>query len=225
MFLDAILDPWSLLIFLAISAMAVLAAIWMRKGQHSMDLLEGGVAMLRRLAGDLNPRHPIRVRLESAPVAELSFEEISKIMTGKHTKGAADGLLKLQERMLWIERFAQFALHLGILGTVFALMRSDPTDLEAFRAKLPLALGTTFWGLIGSLIISSIGGTIDSLMERARLIIRRAILEGLDDNTAREVTVEDSAVAVSAVSEIVHTEASEKPRDGVNQLFDLGEKK
>ena len=62
MFLEAVLDPWSILIFVAITSMCVLAGIWMRKGQQSMDMLDGGLTMLRRLARGLNPRHPIRVR-------------------------------------------------------------------------------------------------------------------------------------------------------------------
>ena len=80
----------------------------------------------------------------------------------------------------WIERFAQFSVHLDILGTVFALVNSDPNDLDSFRASLPTALGTTFWGLIGALLLSVIAGACDSLLERSRHAVRLALLEGLE---------------------------------------------
>jgi hypothetical protein len=71
-------------------------------------------------------------------------------------------------------------VHLGILGTVFALVTSDPTDLDSFRARLPVALGTTFWGLVGALVLSILAGACESVLDRARQSVREALLAGLD---------------------------------------------
>src|SRR5690606_39280124 len=115
-----------------------------------------------------------------APVVDLSFEEVARLLSGHKVEPAARALIRLAERISWVERFSQLSVHLGILGTVFALVSADPTDLEGFRARLPLALGTTFWGLIGALALSAIAGACESLIERARQHVRVALLEGLD---------------------------------------------
>ncbi|HVI02457.1 MAG TPA: MotA/TolQ/ExbB proton channel family protein [Enhygromyxa sp.] len=180
MILRSLFDPLGVVVLLAVIAMIVGAALWFRQGQQAFDQLTGALQLLRRLAGQLHADHPIRRRLESAPVVDLSFEEITRLMTGDASEPAARELIRLGERVAWIERFAQFAVHLGILGTVFALVSSDPTDLESFRASLPMALGTTFWGLIGALALSAIAGACDSLIERARQYVRMALLEGLE---------------------------------------------
>jgi hypothetical protein len=111
-------------------------------------------------------------------------------MTGNASEPAARQLIRLTERVGWIERFAQFSVHLGILGTVFALVSSDPTDLESFRASLPMALGTTFWGLIGALALSGVAGACDSLIERARQHVRLALLEGLEQDKSELASAE-----------------------------------
>ena len=113
-------------------------------------------------------------------------------MSGKRGEGATHTLMRLRTRVAWIERFAQFSVQLGILGTVFALVSSDPTDLEGFRARLPMALGTTFWGLIGALGLSGIAGMCEGLLDRTARHVRLALLEGID-NEADEADEAESA--------------------------------
>ena len=180
MIFQSLFDPLGVVVLLAVTAMLISSAQWYRRGQQAFDQLLGALKILRRVAAELDAGHPIRKRLESAPIVDLSFEEITRLMTGDASEPAARAVVRLGERVAWIERFAQFAVHLGILGTVFALVSSDPTDLESFRARLPTALGTTFWGLIGTLGLSGIAGACDSLIERARQHVRMALLEGLD---------------------------------------------
>ena len=182
MFLQALFDPLSIFVLIAIAILMLLSFLWFRVGQRDFDGLQRGIGVLRYLGLQLNPAHPIRRRLESAPVVDLSFEEIAKLMAGKdEVQDAAQGLIRLQDRLAWIERFSQYAIHLGILGTVFALVSSDPTDLDAFRASLPLALGTTFWGLIGALLLSTLAGASESVLERSQNFVRQALLDALDD--------------------------------------------
>lgn len=177
---STLLHPMSLAV-LAIALVMIGASLrWFRRAQQQYDVLTGGLGVLRRIGGQLADDHPIRRRLESAPVVDLAFEEIARLMAGDRVAPAAQALVRLRGKIDWIERFAQFAVHLGILGTVFALVSSDPTDLEGFRARLPGALGTTFWGLIGALALSSIAGVCESLLDRARQHVRDALLEGLD---------------------------------------------
>lgn len=182
MLLRSLLDPLSVAVLLAVVAMLAASGIWTLAGRSAFDRLLGGLGVLRRVAGELQADHPIRRRLESAAVVDLSFEEIARLLEGDAAQvdSAAHVLLRLRERITWMERFAQFAVHLGILGTVYALVSSDPSDLDAFRASLPLALGTTFWGLIGALGLSAIAGAAESVLERASLQVRQALLAGLD---------------------------------------------
>lgn len=180
MFWQALLDPFSILVVAAVAAMLGVSIHWLRGAARQRDLLTGGLMVLRRIGAQLAADHPIRRRLESAPVVELSFEEIARLMHGQAVEPAARTLVRLGERIGWVERFAQLAVHLGILGTVFALVSSDPSDLEGFRARLPMALGTTFWGLIGAIGLSIVAGACESLLERASQHVREALLEGLE---------------------------------------------
>jgi hypothetical protein len=180
MLFRSLFDPLGIVVLLAILGMSGLALSWVSRGQQAFDQLSGALKILRRVAGELAIDHPIRKRLETAPVVDLSFEEITRLMTGDAAEPAARAIVRLGERVGWIERFAQFSVHLGILGTVFALVNSDPTDLESFRASLPTALGTTFWGLIGALALSAIAGACEGLIERSRQAVRLALLEGLE---------------------------------------------
>jgi hypothetical protein len=160
--------------------MIALSLAWLLRGRGQFDELRGGLSVLRNVGRQLAADHPIRRRLEAAPVVDLSFEEIARLMAGDRVEPAARTLIDLQIKTAWIERFAQYAVHLGILGTVFALVSSDPTDLDSFRAGLPMALGTTFWGLVGALGLSTIAGACEGLIERARLHVREALLVGLE---------------------------------------------
>jgi len=180
MTLLTLFDPLSIAVLVFVTAMVGLSLTWFRDAQRQHDALEGGLSVLRRVGRELPDDHPIRRRLESAPVVDLAFEEIARLMAGQRVAPAAQVLVRLPGKIAWIERFAQFAIHLGILGTVFALVSSDPTDLEGFRARLPSALGTTFWGLVGALALSSIAGVSESLFDRAQLHVREALLEGLE---------------------------------------------
>ena len=180
MLLRTLFDPLGVAVLLAVAAMLGLALAWLGHGRKALDRLTGGLGVLRRIAGQLPVEHPIRKRLESAPVVELSFEEITRLMSGGASEPAARALIRLGERVAWIERFAQFSVHLGILGTVFALVSSDPTDLVGFRARLPAALGTTFWGLVGALGLSALAGVCEGLLERGRQAVRLALLDGFE---------------------------------------------
>lgn len=180
MLLRSLFDPLSLSVLVLVLGMLGVAFWWYTAGQRQFDVLTGGLSVLRRIGPHLDADHPIRKRLESAPVADLSLEEIARLLRGDKVEPAATALLELGERLAWIERFAQFAINLGILGTVFALVGSDPTDLEGFRAQLPRALGTTFWGLVGAMGLSAVAGACESLLERAALRVRTALLEGLE---------------------------------------------
>ncbi len=180
MAVQTLFDPLSIGVLVIVAAMIGLSLWWFRVGQKQADVLTGGLQVLRRMGNQLAPEHPIRRRLESAPVVDLAFEEITRLMAGDRVAPAAQLLVRLQGRIAWVERYAQFAIHLGILGTVFSLVSSDPTDLDGFRARLPGALGTTFWGLVGALALSSIAGACESLLDRAQLHVRQALLDGLD---------------------------------------------
>jgi hypothetical protein len=180
MLVEALFDPLSIAVLVILLAMIALASAWYFRGRSRFDELRGGVKVLRNVGRQLAADHPIRKRLEAAPVVDLSFEEIARLMAGDRVESAARTLVELQRKTSWIERFAQYSVHLGILGTVFALVSSDPTDLDSFRAGLPIALGTTFWGLVGALALSAIAGACESLFDRARQHVREALLEGLE---------------------------------------------
>lgn len=184
MFLRALFDPLSLFVLAAVLAALSVAGLWFRQAQREKDRLSGGLDVLRRVGSALPPEHPIRRRLESAPVVELSFEEIARLMRGDEVEPAARTLVRLEARTGWIERFAQLSIHLGILGTVFALVNSDPTNLESFRSRLPIALGTTFWGLIGAVGLSIIAGACETLLDRASQHVREALLQGLEERSS-----------------------------------------
>lgn len=182
MVVRALFDPLSMLVLLAIVAMVAVAGVWWASGSRQANVLAGGLSVLRTIGLQLAEHHPIRRRLESAAVAELSLEEIARLLRGDEVEPAARALLRLRERLGWIERFAQFSINLGILGTVFALVGSDPTDLQGFRAQLPQALGTTFWGLVGAMALSVTAGMCESILERASVGVRSALLAGLDES-------------------------------------------
>lgn len=181
MFWQALFDPFSVFVVIAVAAMWAASFAWLRAAARQRDLLEGGLLVLRKIGAQLAADHPIRRRLESAPVVDLSFEEIARLMHGQTVEPAARTLVRLGERIGWVERFAQLSVHLGILGTVYALVSADPTDLEGFRARLPMALGTTFWGLIGAIGLSLVAGACESLLERASQHVREALLLGLEE--------------------------------------------
>lgn len=181
MFVEALFNAQSIIVLAIIAVMMLISFLWYRAGQRQLDILAGGLQMLRRIGSELSDGHPIRRRLESAPVVDLSFEEIAKLMVGQRVEPAARELVQLEDKISWMERFSQYAVQLGILGTVFALVTSDPTDLEAFRGKLPIALGTTFWGLIGAVVLSSLAGAAETVLDGARHRVRQALLDALED--------------------------------------------
>jgi hypothetical protein len=181
---QTLFDPLSLVVLALVALMIGLSLAWLGGARRQADVLAGGLQVLRRVGRQLAPEHPIRRRLESAPVVDLAFEEIARLMSGNRVEPAAQVLVRLPSRIGWVERFAQIAVHLGILGTVLSLVASDPTDLEGFRARLPSALGTTFWGLVGALALSTIAGACESLLDRAQLLVRQALLDGLDTGAA-----------------------------------------
>lgn len=193
MMLRTLFDPMSIFVLVVVLVMIGTSLAWFRAAQQQADVLQGGLQVLRRVGRQLAHDHPIRRRLESAPVVDLAFEEIARLMIGDRVEPAAQGLVRLQGKIGWIERFAQFAIHLGILGTVLALVSSDPTDLQGFRARLPSALGTTFWGLVGALALSAIAGVCESLLGRAQLHVRHALLEGLETGTDRPAPRDEPA--------------------------------
>src|SRR5690606_16260103 len=165
--LPALLDPWSLSVLATDVVMIGVSVAWWLRARAQHGLLVGRMSMLRDLVPALPREHPVRKRLEASPVAELSFEEIATLMHGRQLETPARALLQLGERAPWIDRFAQLAVHLGILGTVTALALADTTDLRGFRAALPRALGTTFWGLVGAVVLSTVAGLCDALLASA----------------------------------------------------------
>ena len=162
----------------AVVVMIGFAVTWILLAYRQPELLHVGLTELRRVGRDLPAEHPIRKRLESAPVVDVSFEEIAHLLGSKGAGEAAKKLVKLRNRLSWIERFAQLAIYLGIFGTVLALVRSDPTDLTAFRSELPTALHTTFIGLGGAIVLSVLSGVVESRMEAAAQLVRNALLDG-----------------------------------------------
>lgn len=180
MLVQSLTDPFSLVVVGLVAAMIITAIRWITTARQQFDILGGGLSVLRRVGRDLPREHPIRKRLESAPVVEVSFEEIAHLLGSEGVGAAARVLVALRGRLAWVERFAQLAVHLGILGTVLALVMSDPTDLAAFRSRLPTALGTTFWGLVGAVVLSGLAGAIESVLEGAAQRVRDALLHGFD---------------------------------------------
>lgn len=188
---ETLFEPSSVVVLAAVLTMVGLSLWWIRGAQAQLDRLTGALSVLRSVAHALPTDHPIRRRLESAPVADLAFEEIARLLARDKAAPAAEAMVRLPNTIQWIERFAQFSIHLGILGTVFALVSSDPTDLEAFRARLPSALGTTFWGLVGALGLSAIAGTAENIVHRATGLVRTALLEGLEVDAEVEPRTDD----------------------------------
>ena len=174
-------DPAALLVMAVVTVLVAVAGRWVAGNRRHFDALRGGLDVLRKVGRELPPEHPIRRRLESAPVVEVSFEEIAHLLGAEGVGAAALALLRLRSQLNWIERFGQLAVHLGILGTVFALVTADFGDPEAFRTKLPIALGTTLFGLIGAVVLSLLGGVAESVLDRATEAVRDALLSGFDD--------------------------------------------
>ncbi|MEX1369148.1 MAG: hypothetical protein AB1Z98_38830 [Nannocystaceae bacterium] len=200
MIFETLFDASSIAVLVVVLGMLGVSLWWFRQGQQQLDQLAGALTVLRRVAGQLPDSHPVRRRLESAPVVDLAFEEIARLLSSDRAGAVAQALVALPGRTVWIERFAQYAIHLGILGTVFALVSSDPTDLEGFRARLPSALGTTFWGLVGALALSSVAGLCEGLFGRAQQQVRQALLEGLE--TPPAVAAESDLATLDAESEV-----------------------
>lgn len=148
--------------------------------RQEIGAFRGGLPVLRRVGLELPPEHPIRKRLESAPVVDVSFEEIAHLLGSEGTGAAAAVLVELRNRLSWIERYAQLAIYFGIIGTVTALVFSDTADLTAFRSRLPIALITTLFGLFGAIVLSWVAGRIESGLEDAAQIVRNALLQGSD---------------------------------------------
>ena len=184
MLIQMLSDPLTIGVLVGVAAavvvMIVVAVWWLSLVYRKSEALLGGLTELRRFGRDLPPEHRIRKRLESAPVVDVSFEEIAPLLGSEGVGVAAKELVKLRNRLSWIERFAQLAIYLGIFGTVFALVRSDPTDLTAFRSQLPTALYTTFIGLLGAIVLSVLSGVVETRLEDAAQRVRDALLKGLD---------------------------------------------
>ena len=149
---------------------------WWLMRQES-DVFRGVLSTLRKVGLDLHPEHPIRKRLELAPVVDLSFEEIARLLRSQDAGKAAEVLVRLRNRLSRIERYAQLAIYIGIIGTVSALVFSDTTDLTAFRSRLPMALITTLLGLLGAIVLSWVADRIESGLEDATQMVRDAVLE------------------------------------------------
>ena len=173
-------DTAALFVLVVVAALIGVAARWVAGNRRHFDALRGGLDVLRKVGRELPDAHPIRRRLEAAPVVEVSFEEIAHLLGAEGVGAAAHALLSLRRQLGWIERFAQLAVHLGILGTVFALVTADFGDPDAFRTKLPIALGTTLFGLIGAVVLSLLAGVAESVLERATGAVRDALLAGFD---------------------------------------------
>lgn len=168
----------SLVVLALVTTMLGISLRWYFTARARREALLGGLSVLRNLAPELPPSHPVRRRLESSPVAEISFEEIVALVREPQLEPSARVLLQLADRAAWVDRFAQFAVHLGIMGTVLALLSMDASDLQGFRSSLPKALGTTFWGLVGALSLSAVAGLCDSLLGNVTRQAREALVAG-----------------------------------------------
>lgn len=174
------LEPSSLLVLLLVTAMLTVSLVWWIAARIRRDGLLGALSVVRELAPALPATHPLRRRSEVSPSSEIALEEIVRVLRDHRIASAARGLLRLSDRLVWIERFAQFSVHVGILGTVYALLTADATELAGLRTSLPAALGTTFWGLLGALGLSTVAGLSESLILRTSREVRDAFFEGLD---------------------------------------------
>ena len=189
---SALFGAGGLVVLAAVTALAVVSLRWLAGGRRCLHQLRGAASALSGVVEHLPPSHPLRVRLDNSPVSDVAFEEIAMVMTGDAQR-AAEGLLRLQQHTGWMERFSQAAIHLGILGTVVALISSDPSDLAQFRASLPLALGTTFWGLIGGLVLSWVVGSADEVLSDAQQRVRMGLLGAVTPEVAAEANGESEA--------------------------------
>jgi hypothetical protein len=180
MIVQALFQPFSLAVLVLVMGMLSASVAWYLRGSRDDAELEGGIKVLRRVGTSLRADHPVRKRLESGPVTELSLEELAQLLVGKEGNAAANGLLALEHRLNWMERFAQFSTYLGILGTVLGLVMSDPNNLVLFRQKLTLGLGATFYGLMGGLLINIATGSAEQLIVRARQRMRMALIASFD---------------------------------------------
>src|SRR5690606_31517287 len=70
MILQTLFDPLSLAVLVVVAAMVTTSLAWFRAAQQQADVLDGGLQVLRRVGRQLAPDHPIRRRLESAPVVD-----------------------------------------------------------------------------------------------------------------------------------------------------------
>lgn len=180
MIVQALFQPFSLAVLVLVMGMLAASVTWYLRGSRDDAELEGGIKVLRRVGTALTADHPVRKRLESGPVTELSLEELAQLLVGKQGNAAANGLLALEHRLNWMERFAQFSTYLGILGTVLGLVMSDPNNLVLFRQKLTLGLGATFYGLMGGLLINIVTGSAEQLLVRARQRMRIALIASFE---------------------------------------------
>ncbi len=177
MFLQALTDTPSLVVLGLVLVMLAIGGWWTSQAYSRVAELGGATKVLRSIGLELDEAHPIRRRLESTRADNISLEELASLLSNhKEAADLVEALLALQVSMRWIERFAQMSIHLGILGTVVALVGTDPSDIEVFRASLPRALGTTFWGLIGALGLSTLAGYAESVEEKAARELRKALV-------------------------------------------------
>ena len=173
-------DPLTLVVALIIGLMCLYVVWRFALMRQEFDAFRGGLNVLGQVGRELPPEHPIRKRLESETVVDVSFEEIAHLLGSKGAGAAAAVLVKSRNLLSLSERCAQLAIYFGIIGTVTALVFSDPADLTAFRSRLPSALFTTLIGLFGAIVLSCVAGMIESRIENAAQNVRNALLKGMD---------------------------------------------
>ena len=98
-------DPAALLVMAVVTVLVAVAGRWVAGNRRHFDALRGGLDVLRKVGRELPPEHPIRRRLESAPVVEVSFEEIAHLLGAEGVGAAALALLRLRSQLNWIERW------------------------------------------------------------------------------------------------------------------------
>ena len=96
MLVDALFDPLSIAVLAIVLGMIAVSMSWHAQGSAKLEELRGGLKVLRNVGRQLAPDHPIRKRLEAAPVVDLSFEEIARLMAGDRVEPTARTLVELE---------------------------------------------------------------------------------------------------------------------------------
>ena len=98
MLIHALSDPLIIGVLAAVVVMICLATGWSILARRQSEVLRGALAVLQQVGRDLPREHLIRKRLGSAPIVDVSFEEIAHLPMNredaKDAKVAVEELVK-----------------------------------------------------------------------------------------------------------------------------------